>query len=144
MKELNETEILAIAHKYKVKINAILCQDQIESHRFYDGWYIMNFDVSTGVGSHWVIFYWSDKLKLYFDSFGFVAPKILNVKLWTYYYNMKEIQSLNSTSCGWWCLYLAIYMKKKRISVKSFSEFIGMFKSKNEIYNEHLLTQYFS
>lgn len=67
---------------------------------------IINLDSSTGVGTHWVAYYKSDKETRYFDSFGNLKPptelvKYLGNKI---SYNYSCIQKFNSFKCGHLCI----------------------------------------
>ena len=143
MKELNDKEIMTLANKYKVKINGIYNKDVIPDN-LIDGWYILNLDDHNNEGTHWCTFYWSDDVKLYFDSFGFIAPKELDKILKPYTYNNKEIQDINSSSCGWFCLQCIIYCADDTHDIKkTFNNFIKNYGN-NQMMNEHKLTMFFS
>jgi hypothetical protein len=71
---------------------------------------VMNLDPSDRGGSHWVCIYVQDGKGEYFDSYG-MAPPIeefldflqRNSKTWSY--NKQELQSLDSTVCGHYCIW---------------------------------------
>lgn len=71
---------------------------------------IINLDVNSGPGTHWVAYKKRDKSILYFDSFGDLQPP---TEIITYFnsngicnifYNHDRYQTFNSTNCGHLCL----------------------------------------
>ena len=68
---------------------------------------ILNLDVSSGDGSHWVAFYKMKDKVVYFDSFGDLPPPI---ELQNYFKgntiicNYSNYQDFNSFNCGHLCL----------------------------------------
>lgn len=67
---------------------------------------IVNLDVSTGSGTHWVAYHKSTNQIEYFDSFGNLQPpseikKYLGSSI---QYNYKQYQKFNTVVCGHLCL----------------------------------------
>lgn len=67
---------------------------------------IVNLDLSTGRGTHWVAYYKHNHDKEYFDSFGNLQPPLellkylgTNIK-----YNYNQHQKFNTFNCGHLCL----------------------------------------
>ena len=143
MKELNDKEIMILADKFNIKINGIFNKDKLPN-KFSDGWYILNLDDYKGGGTHWTCFRVLGNDKIYFDSFGFIAPEYLDKMLKPYTYNKKEIQDINTSSCGWFCLQCIIYCSNSVHDAKTtFNNFIKNYGD-NTMMNEHLLSRYFS
>ena len=78
---------------------------------------IINLDVSTGKGTHWVAYFNSKKHKdvYYFDSFG-VMPDTRTIKFLQgnnlfdgikkgkpVAFNTSQFQNVKSSRCGWYC-----------------------------------------
>jgi hypothetical protein len=80
----------------------VYSKDQIPPLR-PNTWAIINMDNSTGQGTHWVC-YKSSKPALYFDSFGLPPPKEIANLSDNIIYNHKQIQDINSTACGYFCI----------------------------------------
>jgi hypothetical protein len=76
--------------------------------------------------SHWTALIKLDTL-YYFDSFGIVAPKVLSK--YDYIYSEVDLQKMNSTACGWYCLAFLISMNRGGDPMKMYEEFILAFKS---------------
>lgn len=143
MRLLTSYDITDLCSKYNIQINGIHCRDDLPEH-LHDGWYILNLDRESGTGTHWTCFrVTANGLSLYFDSFGFIPPKELSKKLGYYSYNGKKIQSLNTDSCGWWCLACIKYCEERANQTEAFGKFISLFKNKPN-YNEKWLERYFN
>src|SRR5271156_1929659 len=68
---------------------------------------IINLDVSTGAGTHYVCYFKRGNLKIYMDSFGIKPPnEIVNYLKSPILYSTFRIQQLNNTNCGKYCLYV--------------------------------------
>jgi hypothetical protein len=63
-------------------------------------------DSDDGGGTHWTVFYYNKPLdSIYFDSYGFIAPEIVQDKISPYIYNdYDQIQDMNSSACGYFCI----------------------------------------
>lgn len=109
--------------------------------KIQNGYYIVNLDRQTGDGTHWCAFVVTPSVRLYFDSFGFQAPEQLHEKLGKYSYNCKKIQSLNSDSCGWFCIAMLHYVQHHGNNLKAFADFINLFTNKVDT-NEHIIQAY--
>ena len=140
MKALSFGEIKELCHRYDIPINGIFCRDQIPEY-LQEGWYILNLDKSSGEGTHYTCFYYGNP-SFYFDSFGFDAPQELSKVLKKYYYNEMKIQSLNSDSCGYFCMMI---MKEccKTNTKAAFVNILSRFTNRADT-NELILQQYFS
>ena len=94
----------------KHKFHGVYALDCLPKSR-KNGGYIINFDISSDPGSHWVAVFVDNKNVEYFDSFGF-APKhkpILSFLGPVYAYNSITLQPLFSKACGHFCLYFLIH-----------------------------------
>ena len=64
-------------------------------------------DRETG-GSHWVAILMNKKNTVYFDSFGISPPteivEFMKKRKVPSFYSDRQMQALDSTSCGWWCI----------------------------------------
>ena len=78
--------------------------------------YVLNMDRDDYQGTHWICLYVNGKNAVYHDSFGQEAPiEIVNfckrgkVKL---IMNYTQIQDIDDTSCGYYCLAFLYWMTK--------------------------------
>ena len=67
---------------------------------------ILNFDSSSGVGTHWVTWFKKGKDKLYFDSYAVQPPSELIAFLKSpIFYNSERVQQNDEVFCGQLCLF---------------------------------------
>lgn len=77
--------------------------------------FIINTDRKSGVGKHWVAFYVSGCRGEFFDSYGF-RPSFYSDVFHDYFstnnlnllYNDKRLQSTDSKTCGYYCVYYLV------------------------------------
>ena len=123
--------------------------DIIHANPKSNKFYVLNLDSRDGQGSHWVCLYNCDKKYVYyFDSFG-VAPAeqvvsfcrktgtVLAPKIPLR--NIADIQTLNSSACGYYCIYCLDHLLKG----ESFLDVVNRFDSVNQRNNERLMKRYF-
>jgi hypothetical protein len=105
--------------------------------------YIFNMDKKSGSGTHWIcISNISPNYVYYFDSYGEPSPDHL-VELMHHthkniIYNTKQLQNLQSSSCGEWC----VFFLKQILKGKKPQEILNYFSS-NPTDSEHKLNDYF-
>ena len=89
-----------------------------QDERYYNKVYIVNLQDSTqGTGTHWTCFGISDYEHLYFDSYGFPAPNIIEEILnKNYLWNDTQIQHLNAETCGWFCLAFMYFIQNTKLN----------------------------
>ena len=93
--------------------------------------YIVNSDDSTQPGRHWYLVFVDHNKTFFFDSFGKepCSQMLLFIKSVSYtskiVYNSKQIQSLDSKTCGFFCIFLTFWLKCDL----TFASFIDLFGS---------------
>ena len=135
MKTTSNIDLAKFLSKHKLQFNDICYKNDLPPI-LKKGWYIINMEDHTkkSNGTHWVCFYKGD-INAYFDSFGAVPPQIIDEKLKKYIYNGKEIQDIDSNSCGWFCLTAIYYFENKPVDPIKFNNFLELWKDdpkKNE------------
>jgi len=135
----SNTELLDIIKYNKVKnFNGVYPKDQMKKP-LKDGFYIVNLDNSDGSGTHWCSLYKiNNGFSLWWDSFGFPAPENIEDLLNKYEYNKKQIQDIDSTSCGFYCIAFILFLQKKQDKKKAFDIFCNLFGN-NTKDNEYIL-----
>jgi hypothetical protein len=124
---LTNFQIIDLAKKLNINLIAVCSKNELNKVVPKVGGYIINLQDSTkGHGSHWtsfIIYQTPDNEynSLYFDSYGIRPPievenyinKITNKKI---AYNLRQIQKIDTTECGYYCLSWLYNMQYKRRS----------------------------
>ena len=139
--ELTNIEIEKILNKKKIKINGIFMRDELKNFN-KKGFYIINLDKSTSTGTHWCVIYKNDKT-FYFDSYGFPPPEEIQNIIKPYIFSNKNIQDINSSSCGYYVILFILYFNKNkhRDDIETFQDFINFFNDDNSL-NVNMKNQY--
>ena len=120
---MNEIEIArylmcdAYTSKY---FKGVMAYNELPKHIALDGLYIVNTDLSTGPGKHWVSVFINDRCE-YFNSLGYPPMELkyfLENQQKTYVYSNKRIQG-NGDVCGDYCI-LYSYFRCRGISMQDF------------------------
>jgi len=101
------------------------------------------------LGSHWIAMIVHCDIGFYFDSFGLHPPNsiqsYLNKHTRIWYWSKRQIQDIQATTCGYYCLAFLRYMDEahqKGTSMKqSFQEFVNMFDD-DTMRNNSILLKY--
>lgn len=109
--------------------------------------------------SHWTAMVKDGNDYFYFDSYGVVPPQLLEDMILNrrfgimeglnaepkrfkndgfYLYNTKEIQAINSSSCGYYCCAFLKWLDKSKNKIKAFRDFQNLFSDKY-LKNEEVL-----
>ena len=101
---------------------------------------IINTDVSSGPGQHWVVVYLGLSSAEYFDSYGLNVQSLdiltfIHNHSSKYVYNDRVIQHIFSLKCGLYCLYYAL----KKARGANMVSILKPFKITNPRYNEKVL-----
>jgi hypothetical protein len=135
---LTNHDLLSILHHDDIAINGIVSKDNVLKP-LKQGFTIINLDNDKGPGTHWTVIYCiNEGFSLYYDSYGFPAPECIEDLLHRYEYNKKQIQAIDSTSCGFYCVAFIKFMHGKRAVEKAFNCFLNLF-GKNTLDNEIVL-----
>jgi len=165
---LTDSQIEQLCNKMNVPLEAVIFKDQVPSTFKFNKSYIINLDDefdekgNLQSGSHWTCLqinkYPNGKIQgIYFDSFGIVAPKsiIETYKKTTghnhFAHNTKDIQSLMSDACGWYCCaflhFINNFSHRTKDLFNDTENFLEMFDDLNKSVdfkkNEFILRQFF-
>lgn len=108
-----------------------------------NGFYVVNLNGQ----SHWCALQKEGDIYFWFDSYGFPAPieVIDRIDMDSYFWNEIQIQDLDSTACGYYCVAYVFFMNQKMNPFKSFVQFCKLFNkdtNKNDKILKVLLTKY--
>ena len=118
---LNNFQIIELAEKMNIPLESVFFKDEIDVSDLKVGKsYVINLedefeddDKTRNGGSHWVCFHIGkhngEICIMYFDSYGISPPENLKKIIKAKYnkkinYLTKNVQSLMSDACGWFCL----------------------------------------
>ena len=113
---MSNFDLLEWCKYLKIPINNVLSRDMKVPHNHKEALFIYNLEPSYMNGSHWVSTYVKDNVINYFDSFG--MPPFQEIvdhgkkKNLTLLHQNQQIQRLNTTTCGYFCLYFLNEMHK--------------------------------
>ena len=98
--ELDEDDIKEIARSLSIGVKGVYVKDQLP--KLENGNYVINLNGT----SHWTGLIKDGDRYFYFDSFGFPAPAELENAIGKkgYQWNDKDIQDIDSSSCGYYVL----------------------------------------
>jgi hypothetical protein len=140
----SSTDLEQIAKTLKLPLIGVFSKDNLPN-RVYVGSYIVNMeDSDVGNGTHWVILrIFPTKEVIYFDSFGLSPPKqiidFVGKKIAT---STRQIQDINATTCGYFCLACDDYMShqnQRRPIYERYDDFLNIFVADTKKNDEVLL-----
>ena len=139
--ELSNFDIIKIIEDMKLShvFGGVYSKDQLPTLQ-RNKFYIINLqDSDAGKGSHWTVFFYNKPLtSIYYDSFGFIAPLLVQEKITPYIYNENEIQNYKSSACGYYCIAFIKFLHNKTDKEKSFLTFLKLFNIKTH-HNDKIL-----
>ena len=138
--ELTNGELSQLVKHYKIKkYHGAYIDDRMPT-KLINGFYIINLNGR----SHWTVLLKDGDKYYYFDSYGFPASQEVEDQIGEYIYSDLQLQHLNSSSCGWFCLVWMKWMqehkhKNKKICYESFLKLFHEDPKKNEVILNKLL-----
>ena len=128
--ELSNFDIIKIIEDMKLTniFGGVYSKDQLPTLQ-RNKFYIINLqDSDAGKGSHWTVFFYNKPLtSIYYDSFGFIAPLLVQEKITPYIYNENEIQNYKSSACGYYCIAFIKFLHNKNNKEEAFKTFLKLF-----------------
>ena len=130
--ELSNFDIIDIIKQLQLDycFGGVFSKDQLPKELIRTKFYIVNMqDHDEGEGTHWVVFYYNKPLtSMYFDSFGFPPPEDVEEVIKEYIYNDEDIQDLESTACGYFCIAFIKFLHDKQDKQEAYKTFVKIFK----------------
>lgn len=146
-KILSNFDLIRIAKERRILLNDVIAKDQVDKLT-KDGNYVINLENHNQPGSHWTALILSAKNCIYFDSFGMPPPekvyRFLEKKYGKVLFSKTEIQDMDSTFCGYFCLaFLKFMQERKGTLANKLLLFQKLFKE-NTKENDAILEKLFS
>lgn len=117
---LSDADLAALCKHFKIPLNGIYEKSELKKLDY--GNYIINLNGQ----SHWCAMVISPMGHFYYDSYGFPAPENLEDLLGGYLWNDTQIQDMNSTACGYFCIAFLKFMRSP--SKEMYNKFCDLFK----------------
>lgn len=126
------TQLEDYAKQLKLPLIQVVSKDELNGPVLV-GSYIINMeDSDKGNGTHWVLLkVFPNKEVIYYDSFGLPVPRQIREFIrrkigWS----NREIQHVNATTCGLYCLACDHYLtyQRRRDIYERFDDWLNMFK----------------
>ena len=139
---LSNYDLIEWCKYLNIPIKDVLSRDETVPHNHKQALFIYNLEPSYMSGSHWVSTYVKDNVINYFDSFGLLPfQEIVNhakKKNLTLLHQNNQIQNINTTTCGYFCLYFLNEMNKS-----SYFDLLKVFDIHDTMNNEKFIERYF-
>jgi hypothetical protein len=141
---LSNLEIIDIIKNRNLEkhFGGVYSKDQLPNELIKDKFYIVNLqDHDEGDGTHWTAFYYNyPSTSIYFDSYGFIAPRDVQKRITPYIFNDKDIQDFNSSACGFYCIAFIKFLHDKTDKEQMYKTFLKLFKLET-IKNDKILQE---
>lgn len=135
-------------HKYIKKdviarehFTGVFASDKLPKITHYPISCVINTDPSSLPGQHWIAFYIDNKkMCSFFDSYG-KKPSFYGIDQYLKYFsnniefNNSQLQGLDSSSCGYYCIYFVI-LKSRGLTLENIT---SVFSNKNFRFNDILI-----
>ena len=136
MNELSDVDIDTMLKQMNISCNGCFIANEMIDIK--QGNTIINLNGS----SHWTALIRDGDEYYYFDSYGFPCTEHIEYLIGKdYNYSKQQLQSINSSSCGFYSIAFLKFMNKKdkNRSYKCFLELFNNQRQKNEVVLYHLL-----
>ena len=123
------------------RFNGVYSRDNLPN-KIKDGALVINLDVYSNVGTHWIALYVKNNDITYFNSFGVEhIPKEIKafIKNRNIKTNIFRIQAYDSIMCGYFCIGFINFMFKG----KTLPEYTNPFSPNNFKKNDDIILSYF-
>ena len=125
---LTDTELKILCKHFKIPLVGVYEKDDVNHLSL--GNYIINLNGQ----SHWCSMIISPQGNYWWDSYGFPAPENIEDLLSSYIWNDRQIQDMNSTACGYFCIAFLKFMKiPTKEKYKAFCELFKNPKNNDKI-----------
>ena len=140
---ISNYDLLKWCEYLNIPIKDVLSRDENTPHNHMQALFIYNLEPSYMNGSHWVATFVKNGIVNYFDSFGMppfqeLVDHVKKKKLILLHQN-NQIQNINTTTCGYFCLYFLNEMNKGT----SYYDLLKVFNIHDTMKNEKFIENHF-
>ena len=140
---ISNYDLLKWCEYLNIPIKDVLSRDENTPHYHMQALFIYNLEPSYMNGSHWVATFVKNGIVNYFDSFGMppfqeLVDHVKKKKLILLHQN-NQIQNINTTTCGYFCLYFLNEMNKGT----SYYDLLKVFNIHDTMKNEKFIENHF-
>lgn len=146
---LSNFDIEKLSDRLKLPIVGVFSKNELPELHEVGSYYINLQNSDDGNGTHWTFAkIFDDGCSIYFDSFGLGQPKEVSRFLEDFrpvFCNNRQIQDINTTQCGYYCLFCDYYLTHCRQfddPREDYNNFLDLW-SDNSRDNLTLLKEYF-
>lgn len=111
---LTDSQLKELCKYYDIPLNGIYEKSELPSDNnkksHGDVTPYGNYIINLNGHSHWCALIIDPKGNYYFDSYGFPAPENIQDLIGDYVWNDTQIQNINATSCGYYCVAFLKFM----------------------------------
>ena len=140
---LSNHDLIKWCKYLNIPINDVLSRNENVPHNHKQALFIYNLEPAYMSGSHWVATYVKNNVINYFDSFGMPPfQEIVNhakKKNLTLLHQNNQIQNIQTTTCGYFCLYFLNEMNNGN----SYYDLLQVFDINDTMKNERFIEHYF-
>jgi len=131
MNTLSNYDLTDIVKTMNLPLKGIYFKDAFPSNPD-KGFYIINIQSKKDPrnGTHWTCLYYDGLKNLYYDSFGFPPPAELEKIITPYIYNNRDIQNIQTSSCGYYCVAFIKFLYRHSNKEKAYDVFLNLFNDK--------------
>ena len=120
--ELTNGELDELVEHHKIKnYHGCFIDDKLPN-KLHNGYYIINLNGH----SHWCCLLKDGKKYFYFDSYGFPASEEVEEQIGEYIYSSNQLQNMNSSSCGYFCIAWMLYLDSRKNKESAFADFLKL------------------
>lgn len=148
MSVLSNIDITEICEKLNIPLVGVYTKDLLigENIKNNSAYIINTLNSGQNTIGHWVCIAIIDTIGIYFDSFGKSMPKEVYEFMRpcsSINYNNTKIQSLNESTCGWYCIGFLYYVfSNKGDILRNAQNYCNLFNKKDKKTNHKVLLNF--
>ena len=130
---LSDGDLEKIGNELDLDIVGVFSKNKLPEERQVGSYYVNMQNAEDGNGTHWTLAkIFPNETAIWFDSFGIGMPKEVEEFLKPFNpvpYNNRQIQDIDSSECGYFCLFCDYYLthlRKKEDETDDYENFLAI------------------